>query len=311
MHEGIREVVIIGSGPAGLTAALYAARAELKPTVIAGATWGGQLMITSEVENFPGFPKGIQGPELMLAMRQQVERFGAEILEVNVDKLELSKQPFKVHVGGKVIETRSIIVASGASSKWLNLPSEQALIGHGVSSCATCDGFFFKGKEIVVVGGGDSAMEEATFLTKFASKVTVVHRRDSLRASKIMQERAKSNPKISFAFNSEVTEVLGKDHVTGVKLKNVQTGATSELKVEGLFVAIGHAPNTEFLGGQVGLDAKGYIEVKDNTRTTIDGVFVAGDVRDYRYRQAITASGMGCMAAMDAEKWLEAQAHAA
>jgi len=311
MNQGIRDVVIIGSGPAGLTAALYTARAELKPTVIAGATWGGQLMITSEVENFPGFPKGIQGPELMLAMRQQVERFGAEILEVNVEKLELGKRPFRVHVGGKVIETRSIIVASGASSKWLNLPSEQALIGHGVSSCATCDGFFFKGKEIVVVGGGDSAMEEATFLTKFASKVTVVHRREGLRASKIMQERAKSNPKISFAFNSEVTEVLGKDHVTGVKLKNVQTGATSELKVEGLFVAIGHAPNTEFLGGQVGLDAKGYIEVTDNTRTTVEGVFVAGDVRDYRYRQAITASGMGCMAAMDAEKWLEAQGHAA
>ncbi|MFO0702258.1 MAG: thioredoxin-disulfide reductase [Candidatus Andersenbacteria bacterium] len=308
MKPGVRNVVIVGSGPAGLTAALYAARAELAPTVIAGATWGGQLMITSEVENFPGFPKGIQGPELMQLMRQQAERFGTEILEVNVDKIELDARPFKVHAGGKVIETQAVILATGASSKWLNLPSEQALIGHGVSSCATCDGFFFKGKELVVIGGGDSAMEEATFLTKFATKVTVVHRRESLRASKIMQERAHANPKISFVFNSEVVEVLGKDKVTGVKLKNIQTGATTELKTDGMFVAIGHAPNTEFLAGQIALNEKGYIDVRERTRTSVEGVFVAGDVQDWRYRQAITAAGLGCMAALDAEKWLEAHA---
>ena len=244
----------------------------------------------------------------MQLMRQQAERFGSEILETNVDKIDVSARPFKVHAGGKVLEAKALILATGASSKWLNLPSEQALIGHGVSSCATCDGFFFKGKELVVVGGGDSAMEEATFLTKFATKVTVVHRRESLRASKIMQERAKSNPKIGFVFNSEVTEVVGRDKVTGVKIKNVQTGETKDFKTDGLFVAIGHAPNTEFLGGQVALNEKGYIEVKDRTRTSVEGVFVAGDVQDWRYRQAVTAAGLGCMAALDAEKWLEAHA---
>ncbi|MFO0704613.1 MAG: thioredoxin-disulfide reductase [Candidatus Andersenbacteria bacterium] len=304
MQPGIRSVVIIGSGPAGLTAAIYTARAELKPLVCAGATPGGQLMITSEVENFPGFPKGILGPDLMKSMREQAQRFGAEIIDVNVDAVDLSKKPFVVTAGGKQIQTHSIVIATGASSKWLGLPSEQALIGHGVSSCATCDGFFFKGKEVVVVGGGDAAMEEALFLTKFATKVTVVHRRDSLRASKIMQERAKKNPKISFIWNSEVAEVLGKEHVTGVRLREVNTKKETEFTTDGLFVAIGHAPNTPFLKGQITVDKKGYVVVKNNTLTSVEGVFVAGDVQDYRYRQAITAAGLGCMAGMDAERWL-------
>jgi thioredoxin reductase (NADPH) len=303
--EQVRNLVIIGSGPAGLTAALYAARAELAPTVIAGEQWGGQLMLTSEVENFPGFPKGIQGPELMQLMRQQAERFGAEILEVNVSHVDSQKRPFTITAGGKTLRAKAVIIATGASARWLNLPSEQRLIGSGVSSCATCDGFFFKGKEIVVIGGGDSAMEEALFLTKFATKVTVIHRRDSLRASKIMQDRAKKNPKISFIWNSEIVEVLGKTTVEGVRLKNVQTGAEKDFKTQGVFVAIGHIPNTEFLGGQVTLNQKGYIEVSNHTRTNIEGIFVAGDVQDWRYRQAITAAGLGCMAAMDAEKWLE------
>jgi len=305
MEEGLRNVVIVGSGPAGLTAALYAARAELKPLVVAGEQWGGQLMITSDVENFPGFPKGIKGPELMQLMRQQAERFGAEIVDVNVEKIDLKSRPFKVTVRGREIETHAAILATGASSRWLDLPNEKRLIGAGLSSCATCDGFFFKGKELVVVGGGDSAMEEASFLTKFASKVTVVHRRDTLRASKIMQERAKKNPKISFVFDTVVADVLGKDHVEGVRLKNIKTGEEKDFKTDGVFVAIGHKPNTDFLSGQIALDKKGYIVVTNQTRTNIAGVFVAGDVQDYRYRQAITAAGLGCMASIDAEKWLE------
>ncbi len=308
MEEGIRNVVIVGSGPAGLTAALYAARANLKPLVVAGEQWGGQLMITSDVENFPGFPKGIQGPELMQLMREQAERFGAEIIDANVEKVELKGpvgQPFKVHIRDRVVETKSIILSTGALSRWLDLPNEKRLIGSGVSSCATCDGFFFKDKELVVVGGGDSAMEEATFLTKFASKVTVVHRRDALRASKIMQERAQKNPKINFIFDTTVTDVLGKDRVEGVKLKNLKTGEESEFKTNGLFVAIGHKPNTEFLAGQLELDKNGYIVVQNQTRTNVEGVFVAGDVQDHRYRQAVTAAGLGCMASIDAEKWLE------
>jgi len=302
--QDVRNVVIIGSGPAGLTAALYSSRAELKPLVFAGATPGGQLMITSEVENFPGFPKGIQGPELMMNMRAQAERFGSEIIDANVDSVDFSKHPFVVTSAGKSVQAHSVIIATGASSKWLGLESEKRLIGHGVSSCATCDGFFFKGKEIAVVGGGDAALEEANFLTKFASKVTVIHRRDELRASKIMQERAKKNPKITFIWNSEVTEVLGSERIEGLKLRDTVTGKESEFKTEGLFVAIGHAPNTPFLNNQVEVDKKGYIVVKNNTYTSVEGVFVGGDVQDYRYRQAITAAGLGCMAAMDAEKWL-------
>ncbi len=305
--QDVRNVVIIGSGPAGLTAAIYAARAELKPLVFAGAVPGGQLMITSEVENFPGFAKGIQGPELMMAMRAQAERFEAEIIDVNVDSVDFSKQPFVVTAGEKTVQANSVIIATGASSKWLGLESEKRLIGHGVSSCATCDGFFFKGKDIVVVGGGDAAMEEALFLTKFASKVTVIHRRDQLRASKIMQERAKKNPKIEFIWNSEVSEVIGKDKIEAVRLHNTVTGEDSEFKTQGMFVAIGHAPNTLFFKGQIALDKKGYIVVKDNTRTSVEGVFVGGDVQDYRYRQAVTAAGLGCMAAMDTEKWLTEQ----
>ncbi|MDP2587669.1 MAG: thioredoxin-disulfide reductase [bacterium] len=304
MQPGTRSVVIVGSGPAGLTAAIYAARAELKPLVCAGEQPGGQLMITSEVENFPGFSKGILGPDLMKEMRDQAQRFDAEILDVNVDSVDLSQKPFVVKAGGREFKTHSIIIATGASSKWLKLESEQRLIGSGVSSCATCDGFFFKDKEVAVVGGGDAALEEALFLTKFATKVTLIHRRDTLRASKIMQERAKNHQKIEFIWNTEVQEVLGKDKVSGLKLKNNKTGQESEFKTDGLFVAIGHTPNTPFLKGQVEVDPKGYIAVKDLTKTSVEGVFVAGDVQDHRYRQAITAAGLGCMAAIDVERWL-------
>jgi thioredoxin reductase (NADPH) len=304
MKSSIRNIVIVGSGPAGLTAALYAARAMLSPLVVAGSKPGGQLMLTSEVENFPGFPKGILGPELMKLMREQATRFGAEIVDVDLEKADFSKRPFTVTVAGKQVQTHSLIIATGASSRWLGLESEKKLIGSGVSSCATCDGFFFKGKEVLVIGGGDAALEEALFLTKFATKVTVIHRRDQLRASKIMQDRAQKNPKIGFVWNSVVEEVLGEDHVTGARLKNVQSGKTTDLTASGIFVAIGHKPNTEFLGGQVKLNVKGYIEVTNNTHTSIEGVFVGGDVQDYRYRQAITAAGLGCMAAIDVEKWL-------
>lgn len=299
------KLIIIGSGPAGLTAAIYAARASLKPVLFAGLTYGGQLMLTTEVENFPGFPHGIMGPELMQSFITQAERFGAEIKYEDITKVDFSKKSFKIWSGNTEYSADSIIVATGASTMWLGLPSEEKFRGKGVSSCATCDGFFFKDKEIIVVGGGDSAMEEASYLTKFASKVTIVHRRDSFRASKIMQQRVLSNPKISVIYNTAVEEFLGDAKLNAVKLKNVETGEITEMPIEGAFIAIGHKPNTEIFKDQLKLDEKGYIIPATDTKTSVEGVFVAGDVRDYRYRQAITASGMGCMAAMDVEKYLE------
>lgn len=302
-----RNVVIIGSGPAGLTAALYAARANLKPLLIEGLEAGGQLMLTTMVENFPGFRDGIMGPELMADMRAQAERFGTEIIQGNVSKIEVNRSPIKIEVSDHIVYTESLIIATGASARLLGLPSERTLLGHGVSTCATCDGFFFRGKPIAVVGGGDSAMEEAIFLTKFASKVTVVHRRDTLRASKIMQEKAFANPRIEFAWNSEVEDILDvkKGEVTAIVLRDIQTGERTELPVEGVFVAIGHTPNTGLFKGQLELDANGYIVTHDGTRTSIPGVFAAGDVQDHIYRQAITAAGTGCMAAIDAEHYLD------
>jgi len=303
-----RKVVIIGSGSAAYTAAIYAARANLDPLVFGGVAMGGQLMITSDVENFPGFAEPISGPELMERMMKQVQRLGVKIVPEYVTKVDLSRRPFYVETTeGTAASAQALIVATGANAKWLGIPSEKQLMGHGVSACATCDGFFFKKKEVFVVGGGDTAMEEANFLTNFASKVTVVHRRDALRASKIMQERAKKNPKISFIWDSAVEEVLGNGHVSGVKLKNLKTGALSEHACEGLFVAIGHEPTVGFLGGQLKLDANGYVVTDDRTRTSVEGVFAAGDVMDHRYRQAITAAGNGCKAALEAERWLAEQ----
>ena len=304
MQTQTKKLIIIGSGPAGLTAAIYAARANLNPLVIAGLTYGGQLMITSEVENFPGFPSGVLGPELMQKMIEQAQRFGAEVIFDDVTKVDFSKKPFQVSVNDQVYETQSLIVATGASSLWLGLPSEEKLRGKGISSCATCDGFFFKDKEIIVVGGGDAAMEEAVYLTKFAKKVNLLNRTDKLRASQIMIDRAKANPKITIEFNKAVEEFLGTDKLTGVKIKDTVSGSVEERGIEGAFIAIGHKPNTEIFQGQLELDAKGYIVPQDGTKTSVEGVFVAGDVRDYRYRQAITAAGMGCMAALDAEKYL-------
>jgi thioredoxin reductase (NADPH) len=309
MSSDIREVVIIGSGPAGLTAAVYASRGDLNPLVIEGIEAGGQLMLTTEVENYPGFVDGIMGPELMERFRKQAARFGTEYVTDNVTSVDLSERPFIVHTGGDEIRTRSLIIATGASARMLDVPGERALLGHGVSTCATCDGFFFKERDLIVVGGGDSAMEEAIFLTKFASKVTVVHRRDELRASKIMQDRARANEKIDFIWKSVVTEVVGNGKVEGARLKNVATGEESELPVGGVFVAIGHIPNTSLFEGQLDLK-EGYIVLPgDTTETSVPGVFAAGDVVDFRYRQAITAAGMGCMAAIDAERYLEAAAH--
>ncbi|HSE84252.1 MAG TPA: thioredoxin-disulfide reductase [Thermodesulfobacteriota bacterium] len=302
------KVVIIGSGGAGLTAAIYAARANLEPAVFEGIEPGGQLTLTTLVENFPGFPDGIMGPDLMNAMRKQAEKFGAKCVFAEVTSVDLSKRPFTVVAGESVLKAETLIVASGASAKFLGLESEKELVGHGVSTCATCDGFFFKDKEIIVVGGGDSAMEEAIFLTKFASKVNVVHRRDKLRASKIMQDRAFKNEKINFIWNSEVEDILGskEEGVTAVKLRNVETGEIWEKGCQGVFVAIGHEPNTKILKGQLETDEKGYLIVKNGTsQTNIPGVFAAGDVHDPRYRQAITAAGAGCKAAMDAERFLE------
>ncbi|HZY69870.1 MAG TPA: thioredoxin-disulfide reductase [Thermoplasmata archaeon] len=298
-------VAVIGSGPAGLTAAIYLSRGNLGPLVLSGVPAGGQLMITTDVENYPGFPEGIQGPELVAKFREQAERFGTRFLDANVTGVDFAKHPFELRVGGHgTITADAVIVATGANARWLNLPNEQRLRGHGVSACATCDGFFFRDQELVAVGGGDSAMEEALFLTKFARHVTIVHRREALRASKIMQSRARTHPKISFRFDTEVVDVLGDDKVTGVKLRHNPTGAIEMLPVAGVFLAIGHDPATEPFRGQLELSSLGYIVTHEFTRTSVEGVFTAGDVHDPRYRQAVTAAGLGCMAALDAERYL-------
>jgi thioredoxin reductase (NADPH) len=304
-----RDVVILGSGPAGLTAALYAARANLKPLVLKGIDAGGQLMLTTEVENYPGFPDAVLGPELMERMEKQAGRFEAEMLHQAASRVDLSERPFGVWSGDEEWRARTLIIATGASARWLGVPGEDRLRGRGVSSCATCDGFFFRGQDLVVVGGGDSAVEEATFLTRFATKVTIVHRRKELRASKIMQDRAFENPKIDFVYDSVVEEVLGDGSVGGVRLRNVETDETSDLEAGGLFVAIGHTPNTRLFEGQLEME-HGYIKVEEpTTRTNVPGAFAAGDVVDFVYRQAITAAGMGCQAAIDAERFLEAEGH--
>jgi thioredoxin reductase (NADPH) len=301
------KVLIIGSGPAGLTAAIYAARANLEPIVLAGSAPGGQLMLTSEVENYPGFPPGIDGPELMRLFREQAMRFGSHIVDLDVDRVDFSSRPFRVWARGTEYRGESVIIATGASALWLNLESEQRLRGRGVSACATCDGFFFRDREIAVVGGGDSAMEEATFLTKFASKVHLLHRRDGFRASKIMIDRATNHPKIEVHTNTEVAEVLGDAKVEGLRLRDTISGDERDVPMEGLFVAIGHRPNTDVFRDWLEVDPKGYLVVHDHTRSRIDGVFIAGDVHDHRYRQAVTAAGDGCRAAIDAERWLESE----
>lgn len=307
----MRNVVIIGSGCAGNTAAIYAARAGLDPLVVKGIDAGGQLSWTTEVENFPGFPEGINGPELVDSMKRQAERFGAYFMDGSVLEADLSKRPFRLNIEGTWHETRTLIIASGASARWIGLPSEQALIGHGVSSCATCDGFFYKGKKIMVIGGGDSAMEEANFLTRFGSEVTLVHRSEAFRASKIMYERAQANPKIKFLTSTVVEEIhdVSLNTVTGVRLRNTLTDTTWDQEVDGFFVAIGHIPNTKVFRGQIETDADGYILSTGGARTSVEGVFHAGDVEDRIYRQAITASGAGCKAAIEVEKMLEAEGH--
>jgi thioredoxin reductase (NADPH) len=319
------DVIIIGSGPSGLTSAIYSTRAALSTLVIGGYKWGGQLMLTTEVDNFPGFPKGIQGPELMENMKAQAERFGAEIKLEDVTSVDFSKSPFKVSIEDKVYEGKSVIIATGADTKWLNLPSEQKLIGRGISSCAPCDAAFFKDKKVIVVGGGDSAMEEALVLTRFATEVNIVHRRDSFRASEIMQKKVLNNPKIKVIWNSEITEILGEAKVEGVKIKDTQSQEITDMAIDGIFVAIGHDPMSKIFQGQIELDQKGYVKQIPNpkfnaknengedignsfqTTTSVEGVFVAGDVHDLHYKQAITASAFGCMAAMDVEKWIEMQ----
>jgi thioredoxin reductase (NADPH) len=303
--EGVRDIIILGSGPAGLTAAIYAARADLKPLVIEGTQPGGQLTITTDVENYPGFEQPVMGPELMDVMKRQAARFGTEFEFESIDRVEFGDSVKTLHAGGKTYRCRALVISTGATARWLDLPSEERLKGHGVSACATCDGFFFKEQVIVVVGGGDTALEEATFLTKFGSKVFVVHRRDELRASKAMQERAFKNPKIEFIWNSAVSEVIGDGKVAGVRLKDVATGKERTLDCGGLFVAIGHTPNTSLFKGLLTMDENGYLIVEPGTsRTNVAGVFAAGDVADHVYRQAVTAAGMGCMAALDAERFL-------
>ncbi|MHB8220176.1 MAG: thioredoxin-disulfide reductase [Acidimicrobiales bacterium] len=313
-----RTVLIAGSGPGGLTAAVYAGRAQLAPVVVEGEPSstsdqpGGQLMLTTDVENFPGFPEGIMGPELMTALRAQAARFGAEMVTAKVSRFDLGTTPFGVWLGDPeaaepTYTADALIVATGAQALMLGVPGEDRLLGYGVSTCATCDGFFFRSREIAVVGGGDSALEEAIFLTRFASKVTVIHRRDQLRASRIMQDRAKANPIIEFRWNTQVTDVLGDDRVTGVRLVDTVSGSVSELALDGLFVAIGHEPNTGLLAGQLELEDNGYVRTFEGSRTSVEGVFACGDVQDHIYRQAVTAAGSGCMAAIDAERWLEAR----
>ncbi|HUI11571.1 MAG TPA: thioredoxin-disulfide reductase [Bacteroidota bacterium] len=312
MHH---RLIIIGSGPAGLTAALYAGRASLAPVIFEGMQPGGQLTITTEVENYPGFPKGIMGPELMDVFRAQAQRFGATSLYKNITKVDFRARPFRLWADSEEYTADAVIVSTGASAKLLGIPSEKEYMGYGVSACATCDGFFFKGLGVVVVGGGDTAIEEATFLTKFASRVTIVHRRDALRASKIMQDKASRNPKIAFVWDSVVDEILGKSEggkkaVTGVRLKNVKTGALAEYAADGVFMGIGHKPNTDLFRGQLDMDSVGYLVTKGRTTATnIPGVFAAGDVADSAYRQAVSAAGTGCMAALDAERWLDANSH--
>lgn len=307
MHADARRIVIIGSGPAGLTAAVYAARGNLAPLVVEGIEAGGQLMLTTEVENYPGFVDGVMGPELMELMRKQAARFGTEYLTDDIAGVDFATRPFEISTSDQTIHAHSVVIATGASARMLEIPGERELLGHGVSTCATCDGFFFRDQELVVVGGGDSAVEEALFLTKFATKVTVVHRRDQLRASKIMQERAFENDKIDFVWDSVVTQISGNGKVQGARIKNVKTGEERELPVGGVFVAIGHIPNTALFEGQLEMTGGYIVTPKDGTETSVPGVFAAGDVVDFRYRQAITAAGMGCMAAMDAERYLEVQ----
>jgi thioredoxin reductase (NADPH) len=307
----MRQVIILGSGPAGLTAGVYAARANLQPLIVDGHEPGGQLTLTTMVENFPGFPEGLLGPDLIRSMRQQAERFGAEYRQGAVTEADLGRRPFRITIDGVVEECQALIIATGASAKMLGLPSERQLVGHGVSTCATCDGFFFQGQAVMVVGGGDSALEEALFLTKFAQRVAVVHRRDKLRASKIMQEKSFANPKIEFLWDSIPVEILdvGQQKVTGVRVRNVKTNAITERPIDGVFVAIGHTPNTQVFQGKLEMDAVGYITTHDGTKTSVPGVFAAGDVQDHVYRQAITAAGSGCMAAIDAERFLEHAGH--
>jgi thioredoxin reductase (NADPH) len=305
MKEEVRKLAIIGSGPAGLTAAIYGARADLNPVVFMGSKYGGQLMVTSEVENFPGFPDPVLGPDLMERMKSQAKRLGAELIQDDVVKVNFKTYPFKVYTGSGMVRALSVILATGANPRRLNLASETRLMGKGVSNCAICDGFFFRGKKVAVIGGGDTAMEEATFLTKFASSVQVIHRRDELRASAALRKEAFSNPKIDFIWDSTVTEVLGEDKVRGARLKNLKTGEERELDVDGLFVAIGYDPNTEVFRGQVELDEKGYVKVRNETETSVPGVFAAGEAHDFRYRQAITAAADGCKAVLDAEKFVK------
>lgn len=308
-----RQVIIIGSGPAGLTAALYAARANLKPLVIEGIEAGGQLMLTTMVENWPGYRDGIMGPDLMTELRAQAERFGAEIIQGDVSSVDLSQRPFTVAMGKTSYTAQTLIVATGASAKWLDLGVDKKLSGRGVSTCATCDGFFFKGRPVAVIGGGDTAMEEAIYLSKLATAVTVIHRRESLRASKVMQDKAMSMPNISFIWNTEVVDIkdIDKGEVTALVLKNTQTGVTSELAVDGVFIGIGHVPNTALFKGQLALHDNGYLKTHDGSRTSVPGVFAAGDVQDHVYRQAVTAAGSGCMAAIDAERFLSGTLHEA